>query len=167
MFNKINGDSAQMWAAVYQYCVWYNVWTLQPGRAHSWQPGRRAAWRARQLERRDRGRRSNLASAPGTQRKKKRRKRGKEMEQQWQTVTDKWTDRQTDRNVQCVREQGVMSQQSGNVSFAPQEGSVLHRTLTVNSAVLWYANATIHKRSVSQCLLLKHTWLGPKTSLAM
>lgn len=104
------------------YCGWCKILTLQPGRAHSWQPGRQAAWRARQLERRDRGRRSNLASDPGTKEEEiKREVVNGEIE------TD--SERQIDREVHWDTEEGVMSQQSVNFPFAPQEGSGIHWTL--------------------------------------
>lgn len=60
-----------------------------------------------------------------------------------------WGDRETDRKVQCVRKQGVMSRQARNVPFAPQEGSVLHCTLIVSlqcfdTLMLQSINAPFH-----------------------
>lgn len=75
-----------------------------------------------------------------------RRGGGEREEERWSN-RDRW--KQTDRKVRCVIKQGVMSQQSGNVPFAPQEGSVLHCTLIVSlqcvdSLILQSINALFH-----------------------
>lgn len=69
---------------------------------------------------------------------------------------------QTDREGQCVRKQGVRE-----CLLCTTGGQCPSLYSERKSAVLSHANATIHKRSVSQWLPQKHTWPALKTSLSL